>query len=139
MTIDRNELIKWLKAIHYQGMADSSMSIAFFNGTKDEQFIIIAGWTDGYDTDTSDGYLHSVSTPEYCMNVKIAINPEYNSDKWVIADFDQMNMPWFPSGDVFDTDIVLMVDTNFEEIADWLIRDYNDVVQAHADGRLVIE
>ena len=73
------------------------------------------------------------------MNVKIAINPEYNSEKWVIADFDQMNMPWFPSGDVFDTDIVLMVDTDFEEIADWLIRDYNDVVQAYADGKLVIE
>lgn len=141
MKINKQKLIEWIKSVHELGMSDEPISIAYFRDTMDEQFIIIAGWSDGYDEDTSDGYLHSASEPTWCMNIKIAINEEYNSNITVLCpEFDMMNMPWFAdTGDVYDSDVLLHVEENFEEIADWLIKDYEAINEAFAKGELKIQ
>lgn len=87
------------------------------------------GFLSGYDpTDTDDGrvlYYHSRKQPSWVVNVKLAI--------WNPADFcefEYCDMPYNKeTGDVWDTSTSLGPNTDFHEIAKWLLRETRAIVK----------
>ena len=126
----REQLTEWVESIIEAAHDDTSFSIAWFPGTVDEPFSIIAGWQK-FETvgDYSDIFCVSKSEPGYAMYIKIA----ENEGPYAYTDFEAMNMPLGKSGDVDDTCVPLEWDDIPEMVADFYMVEWERIMEAHVE------
>ena len=92
----------------------------------DEDLAIFVGWSDGYDTETDENDLYKEDSPSWRINVGIKVRNDYD---W--ADFDYLDFPWYSDGEVWDTGVTIYKNTDFNEVADWMLKSYPEIVEAH--------
>lgn len=119
----KEELVAWIEDIKEAAKDDTSFSIAWFKGTKDSPFAIIAGWAECFadNSGVEDLFCCSKSQPKYCMCIKVA----ENEGPYAYTDYEIMNMPYDrESGDVDITEIMLEWDDPVDYMADFFIHEW---------------
>ena len=109
-------LAEWLSDLIEAAKDDESFCIAWFKETENAPFSIIGGWMEGFSDQYDDVLCISKSNPTYATCVKIVIN----EGPYAYTDFEIMNMPVNPEGDVDDTCIALDYDEDVEGLAQFL-------------------
>lgn len=122
-------LAAWIEDIKEAAKEDTSFSIAWFKDTEDKPFSIIAGWRKMLNENYSDLFCCSKSHPEYVMCIKIVVN----EDKARYLDFDSMNMPTDPFGNVDDTCIPLEWDDSAEAAAAFFLCEWERIMNEHRE------
>jgi len=99
----------------------------------DNNLAVFVGWSDGYDDkDISDEDLYKEESPSWRINAGIKVR---NDSDW--ADYDYLDFPWYPDGEVWDTGVTIDKNTNYEDTARWLLKNYPNIVEAHNNGEIL--
>lgn len=114
---DITELADWLKScVEDLRNTDSPTT---YRRVYDEDLAIFVGWGDGFDENDESVY-HSKSQPQYCICTKVADRGFY---LW-----DDAYMPWDEkTGEVYDTDSAVFVNTDYLRLAEGLLMDCEDI------------
>lgn len=122
--IDIADLANWLKETS-EGMAKGDMkdtTISRYGGKSFDPYTICMYWIDGADPD-DETLIHSEESPEYVLAVGIKID---NPNEWdgAFLDFPEIN------GELFDTEMLIVADEDFEAFAREIADDYHAIVGA---------
>ncbi len=123
------ELATWIEELKELAEGDSDILISWFKGTKDKPFSIIGGWMSGFSESYSDLLCISKTNPSFAMCVKIAIN----DGPYAYTDFEMMNMPFEEDGSVDDTEIALEWEDDAEDLAVFLLGEWERIMKAHGE------
>lgn len=119
MQYTRKELIEAItKAITYMKKSGAGCYTFKLNN----RLAICVGWCDGYDPADID-LIHDENDPTWCLNAGIKV---HTSDS-MRTDYEYINSPFYRSGDVWSTDVSLSPDEDIEELADYLLREYESM------------
>lgn len=127
--ITLEDLTEWIENIKEAAKEDTSFSIAWFKETENMPFSIIAGWIKGIPESYKDLFYMSKSEPGYAMCIKIAIN----NGPYAYTDFETMTMPLDKNGEVEDTCVALEQGDNVEELAAWLLTEWERIMEEHKE------
>ena len=98
----------------------------------DEDLAVFVGWSGGYDDkDIGEYELYKEDSPTWRINVGIKVR---NEADW--ADYDYLNFPWYPDGEVWDTGVTVNKDEDYMKIAEWELENYPNIVKAHNNGEI---
>ncbi len=124
-------LAEWIEQLKELAKGDSDILISWFKGTKDSPFSIIGGWMEGFSDNSGvdDLFCVSKSNPKYVMCVKIAIN----EGPYAYTDYEIMNMPYDEEGNVDDTEQMLEWEDDAEELATWLLGEWERITKEHSE------
>lgn len=120
-------LAAWIKEIKEAAEEDFSFSVAWFPGTTDTFFSIVAGWQKM--PNLPEEFCISKSRPEYVMSIKVAINEE----PYVCVAFDKMNMPLGIDGNVDNTCIPLERNDLPEAAAEFFLMEWERIMKEHGE------
>lgn len=123
-------LTAWIESLKELAKGDSDILISWFKGTKNEHFSIIGGWMEGFSESYDDVLCISKTNSKYAMCVKIAVN----EGPYAYTDFEMMNMPYDEEGNVDDTCIALEWEDDPEELATWLLGEWERIMEEHKEG-----
>ena len=129
--IDKKELAKQLKeAADYLADHKEQGGCYHFNTVEmDDKGInknvsIVLGWQDGYDKEDDNYY-----SDGYRLCVKVGYQP-VNSIMQCDYDVDFNQVYDKETGDVYDTEISLYPDSDFEKVADDIVTEFNYVLSS---------
>jgi hypothetical protein len=122
-------LTAWIESLKELAEGDSDILISWFKGTKDSPFSIIGGWMEGFSESYDDLLCVSKTNPKYAMCVKIAIN----DGPYAYTDFEMMNMPVDEDDEVDDTTIALEWEDDAEDLAVWLLGEWERIMKEHGE------
>lgn len=120
---------EWIEQLKELAKGDSDILSSWFKGTKDSPFSIIGGWMEGFSESYDDLLCVSKTNPKYAMCVKIAIN----EGPYAYTDFEMMNMPFDSEGSVDDTCVALEWEDDAEELATWLLGEWERIMKEHGE------
>lgn len=119
-------LAAWISDIIEAAKDDTSFSIAWFPGTQDKPFSIIAGWQKL--PNMPEVFCTSKSQPEYVMSIKVVEN-----DNQVCPDFDSLLMPTDTHGEVDDTCMPLEWTDPPEVAAQFFLMEWERIMKEHKE------
>jgi hypothetical protein len=125
-------LAEWIESLKQFAEGDHELLISWFKETKNEPFSIIGGWQECFSdkSEVDDLFCVSKSNPKYVMCVKIAIN----EGPYAYTDYEVMNMPYDPvTEDVDDTEQMLEWEDDPEELATWLLAEWERIMKEHEE------
>lgn len=111
-------------AIEYLTLEDCGCCTFKLNG----RLAVCVGWTKGYAVD-DESVIHSESEPEFAIAAGIKV---WTSDA-LRTDFDWINSPYYEFGDIEDVERAIEPDENLENLADWLLEEYNRLKDLNID------
>jgi hypothetical protein len=128
----KEQLTAWIEDIKRAAKEDESFSIAWFKGTENEPLSIIAGWAECFaeNSEVNDLFCCSKSNPKYVMCIKVA----ENEGPYSYTDYEIMNMPYDEEGNVDDTEQMLEWEDNPEDLATWLLGEWERIMEEHKEG-----
>lgn len=124
--IDKKEFAKELKeAADYLADNKEQGGCYRFHTVQvgDKNVSIVLGWTNGFDAKEQDKY----SDDTWRLAAKVAYQP-VNSMMQCDYDIDFMQVWYKDDGDVYDTEVVLYPDSDFESDAEFLIKDFKHIL-----------
>ena len=121
----KEQLANWIEDIKQAAKDDYIFSIAWFPGTEDQPFSIIAGWQKMFQEDYSDLFCRSKSQPEYVMCVKVV----ENNGPYAFTDFELMSMPTDSEGNIDDTCIPLEWDDPADYVAEFFMHEWERLME----------
>lgn len=127
--MDKKELAKSLKkAVEVMKCSDGCYEIPLGG-----QLSVFVGWSGGYDED-DDTCIHSTDDERYCLNAGIKVN---TSDS-MKTDYEYINSPYYDSGDVWSTDCTIKPNEDYDNLADYLFKEYEAMkaLILDEDGRI---
>ena len=99
----------------------------------DSDWAVYVGWSDAGYADDSEFAIHDEDEPSWTICAKIATTHES-----VWADDDFCDMPYNEeTGEVWDTNTDLSYDENYQELASFLLTDYNTLIHQIESGEFV--
>jgi hypothetical protein len=125
------ELASWVEDLIALAKTDEAFSVSWFRPTEDCPISIVGGWLDGYDPIDADLFCLSKSNPTYGMSIKIIVN----EGPYAYCDFETLDMPVMPNGEVDDTILTLEWNDNPDSIASFFAVEWERITKAYADGR----
>ena len=102
----------------------------------DDHLAVCVGWSGGYDK-TKDGILiQAEDDPTYAINAGIKV---WTSDAAMLTDYDWINAPYYQDGDVWDTDCSISYQEDYEWLAQYLLKMYDEMKNLElADDGLIL-
>lgn len=98
----------------------------------DSDWAVYVGWSETDYTD-SENLIHYEDDPSWVICCKIATTHEM-----VWADYDWCTMPYNDkTGEVWDTDMALSPEENYQQTASWLLDQYDELMSQIASGEFV--
>lgn len=99
----------------------------------DSDWAVYVGWSDAGYTDDFESVIHDEKEPSWTICCKIATTHEY-----VWADYDFCDMPYNEeTGEVWDTDMGISPEENYQQTAAWLLDQYNELIRQIESGEFV--
>lgn len=99
----------------------------------DNDWAVYVGWSDAGYTDDFESVIHDENDPDWTICAKIATTHEA-----VWADYDFCDMPYNEkTGDVWDTDMAISPEENYQNTAAWLLDEYNELIRQIESGEFV--
>lgn len=99
----------------------------------DDEWAIYVGWSGaGYAEDDED-VIHAKDDPSWVICCKLA---DMEDSMW--TDYDYCNMPYNEeTEDVWDTDMAISPEENYQNTATWLLDEYNELIRQIESGEFV--
>lgn len=99
----------------------------------DDDWAVYVGWSDAGYTDDFESAIHDENDPDWTICAKIATTHEA-----VWADYDFCDMPYNEkTGDVWDTDMAISPEENYQNTAARLLDEYNELIRQIESGEFV--
>ena len=99
----------------------------------DNDWAVYVGWSDAGYTDDFESVIHDENDPSWAICAKIATTHEA-----VWADYDFCDMPYNEeTGDVWDTDMGISPEENYQQTAAWLLQQYDELIRQIESGEFV--
>lgn len=92
----------------------------------DDNLAICVGWSEGFDP-KDDNLIHSKTEPTFCLVVGLKV---WTSDD-LRTDYDWINFPFFENQEVIDTEVTISDKEDYEALAKWLLKEYNDFITSY--------
>lgn len=125
------ELASWIAGLIDSAKNDEHFDVAWFKRTEESTVSIIGGWLGGnYVGVNDDLFCTSKSNPDQIMCVKIIIN----RGPYAYADFETLNMPIDPKGEVEDICIMLEWNDDPEALANFFANEWASITEAYELG-----
>lgn len=129
-TFTKEQLTSWIAGLQEAAKNDEHFLVDWFKPTVDSPFSIIGGWLNGYDSADADLFCLSKTNPTYGMSIKIVVN----EGPYAYCDFETLDMPMEPNGEVDDTCLTLEWDDNPEAVAKFYIGEWERLMKANDLG-----
>ena len=123
-------LVGWIKGLQQAAKEDEQFSVSWFLPTKEQPMAIVGGWSDGYDPADADLFCLSKSNPTFGMCIKVVVN----EGPYAYCDFETLNMPMEPNGEVDDTTLTLEWEDNPEVLAKFYIHEWERLMKDNDFG-----
>ena len=102
----------------------------------DDKLGICVGWLAGYGEEHRDDCIQSKAEPDFAINAGIKV---YTSDD-MRTDYEFINMPYYENGDVVMTDVSIEPNEDYDELAEYLLKEYEGMKDLEIDEQgLIIE
>ena len=88
-----------------------------------DHLAIFVGWSAGYGEEERDDVIQAKDYPDYGINAGIKVWT--SDDMW--TDFDFINFPYYENEDVLDMDCAISPQEDYERVAEYLLKMYNEV------------
>jgi hypothetical protein len=102
----------------------------------DDHLAVCVGWSASYGDEERDDVIQAKDSYDWGINVGIKV---WTSDASMLTDFDWINFPYYDDGEVLDMGLAIAPNENYEEIADSLLKWYEEVenMVLADDGRIL--
>ena len=101
----------------------------------DDHLAIFVGWSAGYGNEKRDDVIQAKDNLDYGINAGIKVWT--SDDMW--TDFDWLNFPYYKDGDVLDMDCAISPQEDYERVAKYLLKMYNEVKEFDmTDGGMIL-
>ena len=101
----------------------------------DDHLAIFVGWSAGYGEEKRDDVIQAKDYPDFGINAGIKVWT--SDDLW--TDFDWINFPYYKDGDVLDMDCAISPQEDYERVAKYLLKMYNEVKEFDmTDGGMIL-
>ena len=92
----------------------------------DDTWAVYVGWSDAGYTDDFESVIHNEYDPSWVICTKIA---DMRTGAW--GDYDWYRMPYNKeTGKVWDTNLAISPEENYQQTAAWLLGEYDKIVEA---------
>ena len=129
----RNEIAKFVKESVEWLVAEQQGCCTY---KLDDHLAICVGWSAGYGDEPRTDVIQAKDSYDWGINVGIKV---WTSDAAMLTDYDWINFPYYDDGEVLDMGLAIVPNENYEEIADSLLKWYDEVenVVLADDGRIL--
>lgn len=102
----------------------------------DDHLAVCVGWSAGYGNEKRDDVIQAKDEPDYGINVGIKV---WTSDATMLTDFDWINFPYYDDGEVLDMSLGIAPNEDYKQIADSLLKWYDEVknIVLEDNGRIL--
>jgi hypothetical protein len=90
----------------------------------DDHLAICVGWSGGYDGERDGILIQAEDDPTYAINAGIKV---WTSDAAMLTDYDWINAPYYQDGDVLETDCSISYQEDYEWLAQYLLKMYEEM------------
>lgn len=128
----RNEIAKFIKE-SVEWLIENQQGCC--RHILDDHLAIYVGWSAGYGNEKRDNVIQAKDNLDYGINVGLKVWT--SDDLW--TDFDWLNFPYYDDGEVLDMSESIVPNENYEQIADQLLKWYDEVknIILADDGRIL--
>lgn len=99
----------------------------------DDRLAVCVGWSDGFDSDDK-AVIHSKSKPTYAVCAAIRV---WTSDD-MRTDLDWIAAPYYADDSVYDDEVSISYDDNFEFVAESFLKDFAELKDLDIDEKGLI-
>lgn len=101
----------------------------------DDHLAVFVGWSAGYGDEPRKDVIQAKDNLDYGINAGIKVWT--SDDMW--TDFDWLNFPYYKDGDVLDMDCAISPQEDYEDVAKYLLKMYNEVKEFDmTDGGMIL-
>jgi hypothetical protein len=102
----------------------------------DDHLAVCVGWSAGYGEEERDDVIQAKDNLDYGINVGIKV---WTSDATMLTDYDWINFPYYDDGEVLDMSLGIALNENYEQIANSLLKWYDEVknIVMEDNGRIL--
>lgn len=137
-SVDNSSKISVSKVANFIEQSVKDLTTTGYTNSRfilDDTFAIYVGWSDGYDDkEILDYELYKEDSPTWRINAGVKVR---NDADW--ADYDYLDFPWSPDGEVWDTGVTINKNEDYNSIAEYLISQYEEIKKEYSSGKLKID
>jgi hypothetical protein len=101
----------------------------------DDHLAIFVGWSAGYGNEKRDDVIQDEDALDWGIDAGIKV---WTSD-YMQTDYDWLNFPYYQNGDVIDTGLSIAPNEDYESIAEYLLKMYDEMKDLElADDGLIL-
>jgi hypothetical protein len=132
MKLDKNEVAKWIEESVQWLIAEKQGCCRY---QLDEHLAIFVGWSAGYGNEKRDDVIQD----EYSLDWGIDAGIKVWTSDYMQTDYDWLNFPYYQNGDVIDTGLSIAPNEDYESIAEYLLKMYDEMKDLElADDGLIL-
>lgn len=130
--LNKQEIAKWI-AESVQWLIAEKQGCCRYQ--LDEHLAIFVGWSAGYGNEKRYDVIQDEDALDWGIDVGIKV---WTSD-YMQTDYDYLNFPYYQNGDVIDTDLSIAPNEDYEIIAEYLLKMYDEMKNLElADDGLIL-
>ena len=129
----KNEIAKFVKK-SVEWLVEEQQGCCTYK--LDDHLAVCVGWSAGYGEEARDNVIQAKDSYDWGINVGIKV---WTSDAAMLTDYDWINFPYYDDGEVLDMGLAIVPNEDYEEIADSLLKWYDEVENLilDDDGRIL--
>ena len=130
----RNKIAKFIKESVEWLIAEQQGCCTY---RLDEHLAVCVGWSAGYGEEKRNDVIQGIDEPDFAINAGIKV---WTSDATMLTDYDWINFP-YDDDDVFDMDFAISPQEDWDRVAKYLLKMYNEVkdLEMNDDGKIIKE
>jgi hypothetical protein len=132
MKLNKNEVAKWIEESVQWLIAEKQGCCRY---QLDEHLAIFVGWSAGYGNEKRDDVIQDEDALDWGIDAGVKV---WTSD-YMQTDYDYLNFPYYQNGDVIDTGLSIAPNEDYESIAEYLLKMYDEMKDLElADDGLIL-
>ena len=130
--LNKQEIAKWIEDSVEWLIAEKQGCCRY---QLDEHLAIFVGWSAGYGDEKRNDVIQDEDALDWGIDVGIKV---WTSD-YMQTNYDYLNFPYYQNGDVIDTDLSIAPNENYENVAEYLLKMYDEMKDLElADDGLIL-
>lgn len=101
----------------------------------DEHLAVCVGWSVGYGEEQRNDVIQAKDDTDFGINVGLKV---WTSDASMLTDYDWINFPYYENGDVLDMDCAVSPQEDWDRIAKYLLKMYDEVKELDMNDKGMI-
>ena len=132
MKLSKNEVAQWIEE-SVQWLIKEKQGCCRYQ--LDEHLAIFVGWSAGYGDEKRNDVIQDEDALDWGIDAGIKV---WTSD-YMQTDYDYLNFPYYQNGNAIDTGLSIAPNENYENVAEYLLKMYDDVKDLElADDGLIL-